>query len=185
MKEETIKVDSGKVSVIRIQVDNHVEVMIRINKALLEEKIVTLKASGTFTGKKKPRPESSTAEQRGQNFLEAVWKAGHKKYLPGMLVEFCSYWTEKSEKGSKMRFEKQKAFDIPKRLYRWAHNQVKVFAKEGPADVYVENRYLMLADRMNYAENEVAKEEAEARIKRLMEITEDYEYFLSKYNDIR
>lgn len=36
--------------------------------------------------------------------------------------EFYDYWTEHGENDKKMRFEKEKSFDINKRLARWSKN---------------------------------------------------------------
>ena len=35
---------------------------------------------------------------------------------------FIDYWTEKSPRGRKMRFEKQKTFDVRRRMQRWMKN---------------------------------------------------------------
>ena len=35
---------------------------------------------------------------------------------------FIDYWTEKSPRGRKMRFEKQKTFDVKRRMQRWMRN---------------------------------------------------------------
>lgn len=43
-------------------------------------------------------------------------------YPRPMLVEFHNYWTEVKEGGRKMRFEKEKTFEIAKRLARWSKN---------------------------------------------------------------
>ncbi len=43
-------------------------------------------------------------------------------YPRPMLVEFYDYWTEVKEGGRKMRFEKEKAFEMAKRLARWSKN---------------------------------------------------------------
>lgn len=43
--------------------------------------------------------------------------------------EFCEYWTEHGEKDRKMRFEKQKSFDINLRLKQWARRSNKYTAK--------------------------------------------------------
>lgn len=43
-------------------------------------------------------------------------------YPRPMLAEFYNYWTEVKEGGRKMRFEKEKAFEIAKRLARWSKN---------------------------------------------------------------
>ena len=39
--------------------------------------------------------------------------------------EFISYWTEKNSKGTKMKFEMEKTFDISRRLVRWQSNSKK------------------------------------------------------------
>jgi hypothetical protein len=43
-------------------------------------------------------------------------------YPRPMLAEFYDYWTEVKEGGRKMRFEKEKTFEIAKRLARWKRN---------------------------------------------------------------
>lgn len=40
-------------------------------------------------------------------------------YTSEMLNEFYNYWTEMSDNGRKMRFEKEKVFEVGKRLARW------------------------------------------------------------------
>jgi hypothetical protein len=40
----------------------------------------------------------------------------------GMIEDFCLYWTEKSINGRKMRFEKEKVFDIKRRFNTWKRN---------------------------------------------------------------
>jgi len=45
------------------------------------------------------------------------------------LSGFISYWTEKNPNGRKMRFEKEKTFDIHKRLARWKRNIETNFGK--------------------------------------------------------
>ena len=38
---------------------------------------------------------------------------------PDLVLAFCNYWTEHNEGGSKMKFEKQKVFNIAMRLNTW------------------------------------------------------------------
>tara|TARA_R100000231_G_scaffold88806_1_gene67238 strand:- start:355 stop:1011 length:657 start_codon:yes stop_codon:yes gene_type:complete len=38
------------------------------------------------------------------------------------LENFIDYWTEKSPRGKKMRFEKQSTFDVKRRMQRWMKN---------------------------------------------------------------
>ena len=44
------------------------------------------------------------------------------KYGKTLLKNFSDYWTEKSPRGSKMRFEKEKVFDVSRRLATWSRN---------------------------------------------------------------
>lgn len=44
-------------------------------------------------------------------------------------IAFFDYWTEHSEGAKKMRFEKEKVFDIKKRLDRWKRNQKTSYGK--------------------------------------------------------
>lgn len=46
-------------------------------------------------------------------------------YPTAMSKDFISYWTEKNEGGRKMKFEKQKTFDVKRRLERWQKNEDK------------------------------------------------------------
>ena len=43
-------------------------------------------------------------------------------YGKQMIRQFFDYWTETSLNGKKMRFEKEKTFEVPKRLARWNMN---------------------------------------------------------------
>lgn len=45
-----------------------------------------------------------------------------QQYGKHMIREFFAYWTEANENGQKMRFEKEKVFDISRRLARWHKN---------------------------------------------------------------
>jgi len=48
-----------------------------------------------------------------------------KEYSKGMLREFYEYWTEHGPRDRKMRFEKEKSFDVSRRLKTWSGNQKK------------------------------------------------------------
>lgn len=43
-------------------------------------------------------------------------------YGKSMIREFFNYWTESNKSGTRMRFEMENVFDIPKRLARWKLN---------------------------------------------------------------
>jgi len=48
-----------------------------------------------------------------------------KQYGKDMIRQFFDYWTEINEGGSKMRLEKEKTFEIAKRLARWHKNNIE------------------------------------------------------------
>ena len=45
-----------------------------------------------------------------------------EQYGKALIREFFDYWTEHNENGKKMRFEKEKTFEISRRLARWKKN---------------------------------------------------------------
>jgi len=59
---------------------------------------------------------------RAKEFREEVFMSNLSTDL---CDEFCEYWTETNPKGTKMKFEMQKTFDIKRRLSRWAKNDKK------------------------------------------------------------
>lgn len=69
--------------------------------------------------KSAPQPKPTT-EEREQDFMFKVANVGKGVYPDEMLRKFFDYWTEKNENGKKMRFEKEKVFDIKRRLATWA-----------------------------------------------------------------
>jgi len=46
-----------------------------------------------------------------------------EKYKNDMLKDFFDYWTERGEKDRRMRFEKEKSWDVSRRLRTWDKNQ--------------------------------------------------------------
>jgi hypothetical protein len=60
-------------------------------------------------------------EHRKEDFMRKVAKFT-KDYPKEMLREFYDYWSEHGENDRKFRMEKEKSFDISKRLARWAKN---------------------------------------------------------------
>jgi hypothetical protein len=61
-----------------------------------------------------------------------------KTYGKDLLTKFFLYWSEHSERGVKMRFEKEKVFNIKLRLATWAKND-KEWNKNKEVDPLVEN----------------------------------------------
>lgn len=68
------------------------------------------------------RKKEQTLLKRKETFRNTV-KGYSEKYPREMLKEFYEYWTEKNPAGVKMRYEKEKTFEVGKRLARWAANQ--------------------------------------------------------------
>lgn len=62
-----------------------------------------------------------TLEERKTEFCKLVYeKLGNES-----LTDFLDYWTEHSINGKKMRFEKEKVFDIKRRWGTWSRNNIK------------------------------------------------------------
>jgi hypothetical protein len=65
-------------------------------------------------------------KERKQDFLNKIMDVNYELdriYSALLLDEFFNYWTEHGDIAKKMRFEKEKVFDIKKRLERWKRNQ--------------------------------------------------------------
>ena len=57
-----------------------------------------------------------------------------EKYGKPLLQAFVDYWTEQSVNGIKMRYQKEKAFDIDRRLQTWAKNDYDGYYKKHKED---------------------------------------------------
>jgi len=66
--------------------------------------------------------KSATIEQRSKIFYEKL-KPHLDEVGSETLRKFYNYWSEYSEGGRKMRFEKEKVFDIKKRLTTWKNRE--------------------------------------------------------------
>ena len=64
---------------------------------------------------------SDTLEVRKHAFGEKLIPY-MKQYGKALIREFFDDWTEHNENGKKMRFEKEKTFEISRRLARWSKN---------------------------------------------------------------
>ena len=77
-----------------------------------------------------------------------------EQYGKALIREFFDYWTEHNENGRKMRFEKEKTFEISRRLARWSKNNNNKSSKSSlPVGMNLQNsnnseRY-KLDDRWN------------------------------------
>lgn len=68
-------------------------------------------------------------------------------YPRPMLVEFYDYWTEVKEGGRKMRFEKEKTFEVAKRLARWSKNN---YGKSSSEQRMHTDGTVLHTEQMNY-----------------------------------
>ena len=65
--------------------------------------------------------KGESIEVRKSKFTNQI--GSHKSEYPReMLIDFLNYWSEISINGKKMRFEKEKVFDVKLRLARWHKN---------------------------------------------------------------
>lgn len=97
------------------------------------------KPNGLFNNPIKPKKADSDNDNVSDNVNEKVKKsieerkADFKKSLSiylddfgkDLLNEFFKYWTEKNPRGVKFRFEKEKTFDVSRRLETWKANNEK------------------------------------------------------------
>jgi hypothetical protein len=67
-----------------------------------------------------------TLEERKQQFHQLAWMQLGSE----LTQDFIDYWTEHSINGKKMRFEKEKVFDIKRRFATWKRNSLKWDKKE-------------------------------------------------------
>ena len=96
--------------------------------------VITICDIESYSGKKKrantpantpvntPANTSKTIEGRKADFAEKL-KLYLDKYSKDMLNNFYLYWTQVNDGGTKMLFERQKAFQIPNRLATWKKNE--------------------------------------------------------------
>lgn len=81
----------------------------------------------------KERKEKELKERK-ERFVEKL-AAFKERYTSKMLNSFYSYWTEHSENGFKMRYEKEKVFDIERRLGTWFERETSTHKKESEKTV--------------------------------------------------
>ena len=78
----------------------------------------------TSLGYKVVKPEKGkTLAERKKAFAEALTPFLEKGYAKEMLRDFFNYWAQVNEGGTKMHWEKQKTFEIARRLATWKKNE--------------------------------------------------------------
>lgn len=71
-----------------------------------------------------PQGDSSkkTIDDRRSDFHESL-RPYIQTYGEDMIIAFYNYWVEKNPKGTKMRFEMEKTFELSRRLATWRRNE--------------------------------------------------------------
>ena len=91
-----------------------------------------------------------------------------ERYGVEMIQEFIDYWTEMLPNGKKQRWQKQKAFDVNRRLIAWG--------KRDYNGLYKEHKYQLEKKRqddyLREASEKVSEEESERQKKELKKITQ-------------
>lgn len=93
----------------------------RIEKSSVEKESAERKNTANFQGK--------TIVERIERFDKQIRSNLPDGFPNSEIAKFISYWTEHGENDRKVRFEKEKTFDMKKRLIRWWDN---VKAREKP-----------------------------------------------------
>lgn len=96
-----------------------------------------------------------TLEERKTEFKNSLLKY-KQDYSSDMLNNFYSYWTAKGEKDRKMKFEKQKTFDVNLRLKYWLRNEKPV--KKQLKDIVNQLPDPTEAEFMVYIKNKISED---------------------------
>ena len=82
-----------------------------------------------------------------------------RKYGIEMIQEFIDYWTEMMPNGKKQRWEKEKAFDVNRRLITWAKRDYNGLYKEHKVQLEKirQDEYLRQAEKDAYMTPEEQK----------------------------
>lgn len=78
-----------------------------------------------------PKKEAKTKSDRINDFRVEFNRAIFKEsaYIKNKTIGFLEYWLESTSEKSKMRFEKEKVFDMKRRINTWINNNEK-FSKD-------------------------------------------------------
>lgn len=85
---------------------------------------------------------------RKQKFKEELRNFGNT-YPKEMLNDFYGYWTEQNKKGTKMRFELEKTWELKRRLEYWDRRSVGSFGNNGKGKEWTENDVIEYCKKNN------------------------------------
>jgi hypothetical protein len=77
--------------------------------------------------------------EKAKDYLKESMLPYKDKYSREMLNEFFLYWTEGSQKSSKIRYQSEKFFDVGRRLATWANNNKNKFGEQTPVSKPMHN----------------------------------------------
>lgn len=77
--------------------------------------------------------------EKAKDYLKESMLPYKDKYSREMLNDFFLYWTEGSQKSSKIRYQSEKFFDVGRRLATWANNNKKKFGEQTPVSKPMHN----------------------------------------------
>lgn len=80
--------------------------------------------------KVKDKVKVQDMESRKREFWNYIKTEFNDKYPHKMLKDFFEYWSEHGEKDRKMRFEKEKAFGLSRRLATWKSRSTIDYSKK-------------------------------------------------------
>jgi hypothetical protein len=91
--------------------------------------------------KKKTITQTSTKpiEERRQDFKLNCWESFKDSISTPTIKEFFEYWSEYSDNGKKMRFEKENVFDLKRRMATWLKFSKKVMPNSGANGTNISN----------------------------------------------
>jgi hypothetical protein len=134
-------------------------------------------ANKSKTNRKQTANKLRTNTNNNVNKVNTVNKVNkvltNKKYIDQyglkMLNAFVMYWNEKSANGKKHRCEKEKAFEVPIRLEKWAKNDYDGYYKKHKEDLIRKQD----EEYYNKAKASVSKEESLRQKKEIAKITKN------------
>lgn len=77
--------------------------------------------------------------EKAKDYLKESMFPYKDKYSREMLNDFFLYWTEGSQKSSKIRYQSEKFFDVGRRLVTWANNNKNKFGEQTPVSKPMHN----------------------------------------------
>jgi hypothetical protein len=91
-----------------------------------ESRIANLSHMDSHMENRNKKDEISNKKEEKEIVFKSEVFEFYEKYPESMLDKFCNYWTEKNKSRTKMRWELEKTFEIPRRLATWASRDTDI-----------------------------------------------------------